>query len=159
MGEVEKRRKSLFVNRTVQGRVLWHVAVYWILYHALLWHVLFLSEGMQGRTAGSFRELYANFFAENVILLCCAIAVFPIVLVDAVKLTHRIVGPLRSFERVLRDMTDHKPVAKLNLRKRDLLSGFLEVFNDFIESQNREIEVRAGRRNVDAAVGGPSSGT
>jgi hypothetical protein len=142
MSENEKRnkRKTLFVSRTVQGRVMWHVGIYWVVYHFLLWHVLFLAEGIVGIKAMSFGDRYARFCSEHVMLAVCAMAILPIVLLDMMRLTHRIVGPFARLERALSEMSQRKKVPKLQLRENDLVHDFVIAFNGFVEHHNRTIQ-------------------
>ena len=139
---ISNNRTKWFVNRTAQGRVMWHVGMYWVIYHLFLFHALFLAEGIRGSNATTFRARYASFLSEHVMLVACAVAILPIVLLDMLKLTHRIVGPFARFERALNEMSRGRQVRKLVLRKKDLDNGFGKVFNAFVEYHNREIESR-----------------
>ncbi len=139
---MEKARKRLFVSRVIQGRMLRHVAVYWLIYHVFLWHTLFLADGLRGGESLPFVELYAKFLAEHFLLLACGLAVLPMVLWDMLKLTHRAAGPFVRFEQALKEMSQGKQTAKLKLRKNDLVTEFLAVFNDFIEYHNRTVEAK-----------------
>ena len=58
MNQFRSFSPRLFVNREIQGRMLGRLAVYWMGYHLILWHALFLAEWLrlqiaaiaQGRT-------------------------------------------------------------------------------------------------------------
>ena len=101
-------RKRLFVNREIQGRLLARTALYWILYHAVLWMAMFFYRYAEHRgavLAGAeprpFADLYGQFLHEHQSLWFCAFAILPIVLWDLLKFSHRVVGPLVRFQRTL----------------------------------------------------------
>ena len=135
----KERRRKRFVHRNVQGRVLISVAFYWILYHAFLWHALFLAKGILGHSAATLGERYREFFSEYCLLLICALLVFPMVMADMIKLTHRIVGPFTSFERVLDNMAKGQAVPHLTLRKKDLVGDLATAINKVIDYHNARL--------------------
>ena len=97
MSRHAKLRKKLYVSGAIQGRILLRVTAYWLLYHAVLWHALFLSSGLtiDGNYI-SLTDAYVQFFWQHRILLLCAAAVFPIIFRDMLKMTHR-AWPGRSY--------------------------------------------------------------
>src|SRR5690606_13702436 len=98
-------RKKLYVSSLIQGRIIGRLALYWALYHAVLWNVMFVYRYLQyrgellaGAPPQSFGELYQTFTLQHYSMLVCAIAIGPIVLWDALRVTHRIAGPLVRFQ-------------------------------------------------------------
>lgn len=134
-------RKRLFVNREIQGRLLGRTALYWVLYHAVLWMAMFFyrySEHRGAVLAGadprSFNDLYGQFVQENHAMWFCAFAILPIVIWDLLKFSHRIVGPLVRFQRTLESLTAGETISNVQLRKGDLLFELQASFNQYLTS-------------------------
>jgi len=138
----------MFVSSVIQGRLTVRLALYWVLYHFVLWNVLFAYNFVDARFIGDgpikpFGTIYSEFVSQYSPIIICAIAMLPIFLLDLVRLSHRIAGPLEQFKRKLRDMTAGKAVGKVRLRKGDLLTELEDVFNEYIE------QYEAHRQNSD----------
>lgn len=150
-------RKSTFVNKRIQGRILGRIAAYWLLYHFVLWNCLFLFHYAQYRLAIahgapslSFRQLYGQFCAEFYPLIVCATVILPAFLWDFVKLTHRIAGPLVGFQNALRELRAGRRVAHVEMRQRDLLNEFQAELNEFLTYYNARLDAaNAGTPSAD----------
>ena len=134
-------RKRLFVNREIQGRLLARTALYWMLYHGVLWMAMFLYRYAEHRGAvqagaplRSFADLYGQFVNEHLSMWICAIAILPIVLWDLLKFSHRVVGPLIPFQRAIESLTAGEKVAEVRFRHGDLLSNLQTTFNQYLTS-------------------------
>ncbi len=134
-------RKRLFVNRAIQGRLLARTALYWMLYHGVLWMAMFLYRYAEHRgavQAGAavrpFSDLYGQFVNEHFSMWICAIAILPIVLWDLLKFSHRIVGPLIPFQRAIERLTAGEQVTEVRLRHGDLMFDLQTTFNQYLTS-------------------------
>lgn len=131
-------RRKLFVSPAIQGRLMSRIALYWVLYHFVLWHGAFayqaIERGMESDTiAPPLLEQYADFATRNGGILLCAAAMLPVFLVDLLHLTHRIAGPLVRFQSTLRGMTEGENVEPVKIRRGDLLAELEVAFNDYVE--------------------------
>ena len=132
-------RRRLFVDPAFQGRLLARLVVYWAIYHVALWHLLFLftmigaslmhDPASPSKTWGT---QYQEFFRDHLSIIICFLVMLPILGRDLLKFSHRLAGPLVRFRNTMQDMIDGKPVEPVTLRKYDLPSQFLSVFNDMI---------------------------
>ena len=134
-------RKRLFVNREIQGRLLVRTALYWVLYHGVLWMAMFFHRYAEYRGAvlagaepRSFSDLYGQFVREHHSMWLCAAAILPIVLWDLLKFSHRVVGPLVRFQRTLESLSAGKTVQEVRLRRGDLLMDLQGTFNQYLAS-------------------------
>jgi len=132
-------RKKLFVSRKIQGRMLLKLALYWGVYHLVLWHAMFVYRYLQyradvlgGATQVPFAELYSTFVTQHYSMILCAVGLFPIIFWDMVKVTHRIAGPLVRFQNKLRDMKNGERPEPIKLRKGDLLVDLQDAFNEYV---------------------------
>ena len=139
------QRKKKFVSGPIQGRLLLRMGVYWVLYHVILWHALFIFRYVEYRvestTTGAYKpigELYDQFTLDYYPIIFCAVFALPIVLVDLMNLTHRIAGPLVRFQHALRALIAGEDVQQVGLRKGDLLIEFQGEFNKYLDFLNQQ---------------------
>ena len=135
----KKLRKKLFVNQAVQGRLLVRGAVYWFVYHGVLWMSLFLfryaehrGAMMAGAAPRSFSDLFHEFAHLYIGIWVCAVAIVPLVLWDFLSFSHRVVGPLVRFQKTLERLIAGQPVDEIRLRDTDLLNDLNETFNRYL---------------------------
>lgn len=159
---INSRRKRTYVNARVQGRIIARVAAYWVLYHVVLWHGLFVYRYAQARSgaggelaATPFRELYAQFCIDYLPLLVCAGLILPLFMIDFVRLTHRMVGPLVRVGDALQQIMEGRRVPRVEFRKGDLLTEFESEFNQFLAfyDQQRAGGDRAANAHANGAPG------
>jgi hypothetical protein len=160
-GPKRKQRKKIFVSSQIQGRMLARFASYWVLYHVVLWHAMFLCRYLEyretllsGGTAVPLGTLYGTFLNDHASLIGCAAALSPIIFWDMLKLTHRIAGPLVRVERTLRTLTEGRPAAKLKLRRGDLPIGLQDALNSYLDTQARRSHCFGGTSEQSEAVEG-----
>ncbi|MEZ5941449.1 MAG: hypothetical protein R3C18_08670 [Planctomycetaceae bacterium] len=139
-------RKHFFINSLVQGRLMARFVAYWVVYHLVLWHTLFLYryfqyrfELMMGEPPQTFMELYGAFCSQYYPIALSAIAVLPLLLWDMLKLSHRVVGPLVPMQRALEKMTRGERVEEVIFRDGDMLTEFGTTFNKFLIHYNERL--------------------
>ena len=140
------RRRQVFVNRLVQGRILMRIACYWFFYNLALWHTLFLFrwgqyrlEVLNGGTPLTFAELYGSFSMQYYPIVLTALATAPLLMWDILKLTHRVAGPLVRFNSTLQQLMAGQHVERVTLREGDLLLEFRDEFNAFLAYYNEQM--------------------
>ena len=127
---LNRYRKKMFVSGQIQGRLMTRIGLYWILYHVVLWHALFVYRYLQYRLGAlesgvqTFQQLYGTFVMDYYPLILCAAITLPVIVIDMMHLTHRVAGPLIRFQNALRDLMAGKPIERVSLRKGDLLTEF-----------------------------------
>ena len=134
------RRRQLYVDRALQGRILKRFVAIWLVYHIVLWNALFLyryfqyrGELMAGAVPLPFVELYLDFTSKHYAVIVCALAVLPALLWDVLKLSHRIAGPLVRFQRAFADLAEGRRADRILIRKHDLVVELQDSFNAFLD--------------------------
>ena len=157
------KRRKYFVSSKIQGRMLSRFALYWVLYHVVLWHAMFLCRYLEyrelllsGGTPVSFGELYWSFANDHWTLALSAVALSPIIFWDMVKLTHRIAGPLVRIERTLWSLANGQPVSKISLRRGDLPTGVQDALNGYLDAISRRDRCFGRASEAEAAAGDES---
>jgi len=136
-----------FINARIQGRIIGRIAAYWVLYHLVLWLGLFVyhfardrAEAAAGAELLSLGDLYGRFASEYSPVLFCACLILPLFLIDFVRLTHRIAGPLVRYRIALVQLMQGHRVNDVELRKGDLLTEFQMTFNEFLAFYNQQLD-------------------
>lgn len=132
-------RDRRFVDRPLQGRLISRVGLYWLLYHVLLWHALLVYRYIQfrmtrgaGTMQGSFGEHVGQLAGDYFPVLLCGLLTLPVVLIDMLRVSHRIAGPLVRLGEALRDLREGQTVDRVALRREDLLTEFQQEFNAYL---------------------------
>jgi len=106
--------------------------VYWFIFLICMWNFLFLwrflTEGGDNPWE-QYTQFYHNFYP---MILCFALIV-PFFAWDAVRFSHRLVGPLTRFQRTLRDVAAGEPVQPVKLRVDDFLHEMKDDFNTMLK--------------------------
>lgn len=142
-----QRRQKIWVHSKTQGQTLGRLVLYWGAYHLVLWHLMFLGHMWKhvaaadsGTQSETFLSLYAQFFEQYSLMIPIALIAFPVIAMDALSLTHRIVGPVVRFKRCLQGIAAGEKVSEITLRKGDLLADLSDELNAAIRSLNKRNE-------------------
>jgi hypothetical protein len=147
-------RKTTYLGWQTHGRLVARLTLLWAAYHFTLWEALCTRQYMQYLT--SLRDVedrvpllmfFEAYLRENawMVIFGCVFAI--VVIWDAVRLTHRIVGPLKRAENLFYAMADGKYVREVKFRKGDLVAGFERALNTYLSSP----DVTAAREGRAAA--------
>jgi hypothetical protein len=127
-------RKKMFIDRKVQGTLIYRVVIYWGLFvfgmfsllagFPLMLSLLVPSPGAPTTgqiLAQTFRVFWPALFASGLML--------PLLILDVIRVSHRFVGPLYRLRGALRDLAEGKAVAKVKFRSDDFWFDLAEEFN------------------------------
>ncbi len=147
MGQQHKRRR-LWINPPLQGRLLARVAVYLLLLVVFVWHVAFvflaLGSAVTGAWGVGLGGLYGQALGQQKYLLLALALTVPIVFYDLLRFSNRIAGPLYRCRAVMQRMAAGQPVAEFTPRKGDQLGEFFETFNELIRVWNAKLAADRG---------------
>jgi methyl-accepting chemotaxis protein len=157
------RRKTIYLGWKNHGRIVARFALLWVIYHFTLWEALCTREYIQYLNSISDVEhriplavFFADFVRQNAWMIVFAAAFAVIILWDVVRLTHRIVGPLKRLENVLYAMADGKSVNQVKFREGDLIESFEKAFNAYLSSRHASNDPADGTAAArDAAAESP----
>lgn len=136
-----KRRSKHFIDRHVQGALLFRAARYWVLSLTMVagltvlgW--LFVWPGIPSVVAdwGQLAPLGQVLGLGLVV----TVLLLPVVLYDLSKLSNRFVGPIFRLRRSMNDLADGKPVKPIRFRDGDYWQDVAEAFNRVLEAHNAE---------------------
>lgn len=123
---MKESRSRLWVD-PYQSKLFLRVVLYWIFYQFTLWNFLFAWRLMEEGKPDLWNQ-YRQFCLDYYPILLCFLLLVPVFAWDAVKFSHRLVGPLQRFRKTMRDAAVGKPVRHVKMREGDYL---IELQNDF----------------------------
>lgn len=134
------RRKKTFVSRAIQGRILWRFVFFYFAYNCFLLSVLVLQQILTNSNPMPIAELVQSIWTTYFTTFMVVAAAIPVFLLDILKTTHRIAGPLVRFENSLLKMRSGEPIEPIRLRDHDMLHEFCDQFNAYIEYRNGQLQ-------------------
>jgi len=131
-----EERKKVWIDR-IQTKLFLRISMYWIVYQACLWNLLFMFRLFQ-EGQGDPLEQYGRFAVDCYPVIVGSMLLFPVLAWDLVKFAHRVVGPIYRFRRTLQALAAGEQVSPVKLRKDDLLNEMRDEFNQLLETLQRQ---------------------
>ena len=135
------RRITFFVDRHVQGALLWRVIVYWQFFVISLTAFL-VCRDWYFELSSNLLAILRNVHARYSPVMFASLILLPVVMLDIVRITNRIVGPIVRLRHGLRDMAEGRPVHPLSFRDNDF---WRDLAGDFNRASARVAFSPAGR--------------
>ena len=125
----EKRRK-IWIDR-LQTYLSLRIALYFILYQVAVWALVAINLKLSdyAGTAGGGSTPYTSVITWAGILLLAFVFIF-----DAVRWTHRFVGPLYRLRQTIRAVTAGEEVDLVSLRQGDYLEEMRDEVNELLKA-------------------------
>jgi hypothetical protein len=129
-------RKKVWID-AVQTRLFVRMGIYWLVYQVSLWNLVFIWRLLQEGPGNPIHQ-YGHFLADFAPALVAGLLVLPFLVWDAVKYTHRVVGPIYRFRKTLQAVAAGEPVRPVKLREDDFLTEMRDDINHMLESLQRQ---------------------
>src|SRR5262245_2921634 len=129
-------RKKVWVDR-FQTRLFVRIGFYLLIYLVCLGNMLFIWRLLQ-EGAGNPLEQYARAMTENGPALLCLVFLMPILLYDAMRFSHRLVGPLVRFRQTMEAIANGEAVRPIKLREGDYVTELRDEFNRMLETLQKK---------------------
>jgi hypothetical protein len=137
----EYLRKKTYLGWKLHGRIVARVLAYWVGYHLVLWGGIFAYQYLSYRSASfsgdsnvAYEQFINSFLNISLWFGIYAVAVGAGITWDVIRLTHRVIGPLKRVESTLARMSAGEKVQPIKFRKGDLIESFEESFNRYLKS-------------------------
>lgn len=140
------RRKRFYVDRPVQGALLWRLLVHWALFFTTALVALTLMDWFDSVTAQPGRSLTDHFgeaFQKHTLVFAVLLSLIPVFLRDTLRLTHRFVGPMIRVRHSLQALANGELIEPVKFRKGDYWLELAEMVNQVAE-RIRRLEEQAG---------------
>jgi hypothetical protein len=140
---MREERKRIWID-PFQSKLFLRVVAYWLFYQFSLWNFLFAWRLLQ-EGEGNLLEQYWYFCLDYYPMLFCFVALVPLFAWDAVRFSHRLVGPLVRFRKTMQAMAAGEPVKPIKLREGDYLTDLQDDFNAMLAALEQRGLVRETR--------------
>ena len=102
MTSQSRQRKRIYLGWKLHGRIVAQFALYWFVYNVVVLQglcgrdfLVYASAVLNGKQQIPFDEFLYSLVKQHVWLIALAVAAFPLILWETVRLTHRFVGPMK----------------------------------------------------------------
>lgn len=153
---MKEARSRIWID-PYQSKLFFRVIGYWAVYQFTLWNFLFVWRLLE-QGEGNFLVEYWNFFLDFYPMLICFALVVPFFAWDAVKFSHRLVGPVVRFRRCMQAIAVGEPVSPIQLREGDYLVELQDDFNAMLAALQQRGTIPAAHEPAATPVGDSRSG-
>ncbi|QDV74052.1 HAMP domain-containing protein [Botrimarina mediterranea] len=139
------QRKRVFVDRDIQGGLVWIAARYWALSLTVVGMLtvvgwVFIAPGIAQLVESP--EQLRSLISCLIMGLVAAAALLPVVLLDLVKFSHRFAGPMVRLRESMRRAAAGEHVDPIRFRDGDYWQDLAEAFNAMQARIDRSEQVR-----------------
>ena len=124
----ERRQQWSLIDREIQTALLVRVTSYWLFCLVTIGAMLVFGNAAFGPPRGGLGVL-ADVIERYSPAMVASLAILPIVLIDALRLSHRFVGPVARVRDGLRQLAEGKRPEQLKVRDGDFLAEMASEFN------------------------------
>lgn len=145
-----EKRKRVWIDR-LQTLLSIRLALYFVIYQLAVWSLYLMERAAAealGRSLGQGWALYHLALVLAVAALLGAVFIW-----DAVRMLHRVVGPLVRIRRAIRAVAAGEEVAPVKLREGDHLQELKDDFNEMLRALQRRGAVALTHPEPGRAVG------
>jgi hypothetical protein len=131
----QEERKKVWVD-PFQTRLTVRIALYLVLFLVVLVNFLFVwrlaTQGMDNPG-----EKFVGMLRDYLPVGICLLVLVPVMAWDAIRFSHRLVGPMVRFRRTMQSVAQGEPVRPVKLREGDYLTDLRDDFNQMLEALQR----------------------
>jgi hypothetical protein len=126
---MKEKRRRIWIDR-FQTILFLRIVLYFVIYQFAVWSVFLIGQSMS--------EMLGKVFGSGVgtTIFWCSVAVVvlfgALFICDAIRLTHKFVGPIYRFRRTIKAITAGEKVDLMRLRNGDFLQELKDEFNDML---------------------------
>jgi len=129
------QRQRIWVDQ-FQTRLTLRIGAYLALFLVVLINFLFAWRlAVEG--VDNLGEQFLRMLRDYLPVGVCLLLLVPVMAWDAIRFTHRLVGPLVRFRTTMQTIADGEPVRPIRLREHDYLTDLRDDFNRMLESLQR----------------------
>jgi methyl-accepting chemotaxis protein len=131
----DQQRYKVWVDR-FQTRLTLRISAYLGVFLVVLFNLLF-GWRLWVEGSGDVWDQFKRTSLDYLPVLGCLLVLMPVMVWDAIRFTHRLVGPLVRFRRTMQDVAKGEAVRLMKLREGDYLTDLRDDFNVMLEALQR----------------------
>jgi hypothetical protein len=129
------QRTKIWVHR-FQTRLALRICAYLGIFLVVQLNFLFAWRLWQ-EGPGDPAEQFGRMLRDYLPFWICLLALVPVIAWDAIRFTHRLVGPLVRIRQTVRNVAQGEAVRPIKLRDNDYLTEFRDDFNEMLDALQR----------------------
>jgi hypothetical protein len=130
-----EERKHVWID-PFQTSLVWRITGYLLMFLVVLMNFLFAwkvaTEGFHNPV-----EQFLDMVRQYLPVVLCLLVLVPIMAWDAIRFSHRLLGPMVRFRQTLKSITAGEPVRPIKLREGDYLLDVRDLFNEMLDALQR----------------------
>ena len=126
---MSKRRSRKLIDYEVQSSLVMRLCMHWALFIVAIAIAMFFWVRLFESPVDTLAESTNRFLSTFIPLLIVALALLPMFILDAVKLSNRFTGPIFRLRRTLANLAAGNPVRPLEFRNNDFWRSLAHDFN------------------------------
>ncbi len=126
-----EERKKVWVDR-FQTKLSMRIGAYLGLFFVVFCNFLFAWKMIDEGPVDPARQ-FVEVMRANIPVIICILILVPVMAWDAIKFTHRLVGPIVRFRSALQSVAKGEPIRPIKLRQDDYLEELRDDFNMMLE--------------------------
>jgi len=145
------RRRRLIVDPKIQGDLIARTVMYW-LFCLLTVTLLLLCWQIATSPGATIPEYLDQLWYQFSPPAIASLLLLPLLMMDAARVTNRVVGPMNRMHQAMRDAADGKPVQPITFRDADYWGDFADDFNRLIARSQKLTAAAREDADVDTAA-------
>jgi hypothetical protein len=133
--EMRNERKKVWVDE-FQTRLMFRISMYLVLFVFCLANLLYIWRLLE-EGPGNPVDQYARVLRDFAPVLIFLAFLMPVLAWDAIRFSHRLVGPLGRFRSAFQSLAAGQPVRPIKLRDGDFLVDMRDDFNQMLDALQR----------------------
>lgn len=130
---LQKRRSRKLIDFEVQASLVARLCMHWILFLMATAIAMFLWIQLFESPTDNLNTALNRFTTTFTPLLIVALAILPVFVYDAVKLSNRFTGPVFRLRQTLTSLANGQPAAPLEFRSNDFWQSLATDFNRVVK--------------------------
>ena len=126
-------RKKQFIDSNVQGALTRRIIFHWLIFMLVTSVTAFVIQVLADPFRGLTSHMQDLWWVQGPFLLVM-VFLLPVFVMDAIKLSHRFVGPIFSLRRAIRGVAKGEPARKLKFREGDFWQDLAEDYNAMLSN-------------------------
>lgn len=152
---MREKRKKIWIDR-FQTYLAFRIAFFFVFYQVIVWAIVLLERNILA-TLHAILGQGAVLYGVFLFLAAIVVMVGFLFIYEAVKFTHRIVGPLYRFRKAIQAVTAGETIPLLTLREGDFLQDMKDEFNEMLKLLEQRGAVVVKSTEATKAKGQPVS--